>query len=75
MMIYILDGEGQPVGPFKNRENVKRFIKMMALCSEDWTDSRIVAGGGEVVPALHAVPTDSRANRFGGELKVVRGRP
>lgn len=38
------------MGPFKNRENVERFIEMMALCGEDWADNKIVEGGGHDTP-------------------------
>lgn len=43
-MIYLIDKMGQRIGPFENRENVKRFIGMMALCGEDWADHKIVEG-------------------------------
>lgn len=49
-MIYLLDVRGHHVGPFRNRECVERFINMMALCGEDWAESRILDGGEDVAP-------------------------
>ena len=62
-MIYILDGGGQYVGPFKNRENVKRFIEMMALCGEDWADRQVVKRGGDDAPELLPARMESCADR------------
>ncbi len=49
-MIYIRDGGGQPVGPFKDREHVERFIRMMTLCGEQWADNGVVERGEDAVP-------------------------
>ena len=72
-MIYLLDGAGQLVGPFKNRESVERFINMMALCGEDWADNRIIEGGGDDAAGRNPTRMDSCANRFevANNLKLV----
>lgn len=46
-MMYLIGGSGQHIGPFESREDVERFIGMMALCGEDWGDNTIVEGGRE----------------------------
>ena len=60
-MFFLLDGEGQHIGPFKNREAVARFIKMMALSGEDWADNQVVEQGGED-PLL--TTSEARATRW-----------
>ena len=76
-MIYLLHGAGQHIGPFENREEVERFIKMMALCGENWADSKIVEGGGEDAPGQNQAQMDPCANRREGanKLKLVGRRP
>ena len=44
-MIYLLEG-GEYVGPFENREEAERFIKLMGLCGENWEGSEVVEGEG-----------------------------
>jgi hypothetical protein len=76
-MIFLLDGSGKHVGPFENREAVERFIKMMALCGENWADSKIVEGGRNDAPGQNPAQMDSFANRLKGanKLKLVGRRP
>jgi hypothetical protein len=45
-MIYLREGGGQFVGPFKNRKEAERFIKLMALCGENWADTKVVEEEG-----------------------------
>ena len=61
------------MGPFRNRENVKRFIEMMALCGENWAGSRIVEGGGDDAPWPVPHQVDSGANRLraAGRLQLA----
>ena len=76
-MIYILDGAGQPVGPFKDREHVERFIRMMALCGEQWADNSIVELSEDDAPGLEAALMNSQAIRLkrDSKLKLVpKGR-
>ncbi len=75
-MIYILDGGGHHVGPFKNRENVERFIKMMALCGEDWADNKIVEEGGDDESGQNPAQMNSCANQWKSshKLKLVGRR-
>jgi hypothetical protein len=40
-MIYLRQ-RGQYVGPFKGRRDAERFIGMMKLCGEDWTDTEVI---------------------------------
>jgi hypothetical protein len=63
-MIYLLDDGGHPIGPFKNREEVERFIGMMALCGENWADHEIVPGGSDDAPMQNPARADSCADRF-----------
>jgi hypothetical protein len=76
-VIYILDGGGQHIGPFKNRENVERFIKMMALCGENWAGNKIVEGGRDDTPGQNPAPMNSCANQSKrtDKLKLVRRKP
>jgi hypothetical protein len=76
-MIFLLDGGGKHVGPFESREAVERFIRMMALCGENWADSKIVEGGGENAPEQNPGQMDPCANRREGanKLKLVGRRP
>jgi hypothetical protein len=76
-MIYLLDGGGQHVGPFKNREDVERFIKMMALCGEDWADNKTVEGGGDDAPGQNPAPMNFCANQLKrtNKLKLVGRKP
>jgi hypothetical protein len=41
-MIYLRGEGGQYVGPFKGFREVERFIKLMELCGENWTDTEVV---------------------------------
>ncbi|HYK90669.1 MAG TPA: hypothetical protein VE398_17990 [Acidobacteriota bacterium] len=41
-MIYLREGGGQYVGPFRSREDAERFIKLMELCGENWSDTEVV---------------------------------
>ena len=41
-MIYLREGGGQYVGPFKSRRDAERFIKLMELCGENWDDTEVV---------------------------------
>ncbi|HYK91584.1 MAG TPA: hypothetical protein VE398_22640 [Acidobacteriota bacterium] len=45
-MIYLREGGGQYVGPFKSRRDAERFIKLMELCGENWTDTEVVEEDG-----------------------------
>jgi len=76
-MIYILDGGRRQIGPFKNRENVERFIEMMALCGEDWADNKIVEGGWDDAPGQNRAQMNSCANRLksANKPKLVGRRP
>jgi hypothetical protein len=76
-MIYLIDGRGHLIGPFENRENVERFIGMMALCGENWADNKIVWGGGDDAPGQNPAQMDSWSNRLKStsKLKLVGRRP
>lgn len=76
-MLYILDGERAQIGPFKNREKAERFIKMMALCGEDWADNTIVERGGDAAAGQNPAPIAPYANQLksANVLKLVRRRP
>ncbi len=41
-MIYLREEGGHYVGPFKSRRAAERFIELMELCGEDWTDTEVV---------------------------------
>jgi hypothetical protein len=77
MMIYILDGGRRQIGPFKNRENVERFIEMMALCGEDWAHNKIVEGDGDDAPGQNPAQMNSCATRLKStnKPKLVGRRP
>jgi hypothetical protein len=45
-VIYLREEEGQYVGPFKSREDAKRFIELMELCGEDWAGTEVVEEEG-----------------------------
>jgi hypothetical protein len=45
-MIYLREGGGRYVGPFKSREGADRFIKLMGLCGENWEDTEVVEDDG-----------------------------
>ncbi len=45
-MIYLREGGGKYVGPFKSREEAERFIKLMELCGENWEDNEVVEEDG-----------------------------
>jgi hypothetical protein len=45
-MIYLLEGGVRHVGPFKSRKDAERFIKLMNLCGENWSDTEIVEEDG-----------------------------
>jgi hypothetical protein len=45
-MIYLREGGGQYVGPFKSRKEAERFIKLMELCGENWADTEVVEEDG-----------------------------
>jgi len=76
-MIYLLDNEGQQIGPFENRNEVERFIEMMALCGESWADHKIVEGNGEDAPGKNPALTGFCAKPSKGayRLKLVGRRP
>ena len=76
-MIYLIDGRGHQIGPFGNRENVERFIGMMALCGENWADNKIVSGGGDDVPRQNPAHMDSCTNlwKSTSKLKLVGRKP
>jgi hypothetical protein len=72
-MIYILDGGGHHVGPFKNRGNVQCFIKLMAMCGEDWAGNKIVEIAGGDTPGQNPAQMNSCANpwKSPSKLKLV----
>ena len=76
-MIYLLDEDGQSIGPFKNREDVERFIKMMALCGEDWAGNKIVQGGENDAPGQNLAQINSCTNpsKSTNKLKLVGRKP
>ena len=76
-MIFLLDGSGKNVGPFENREAVERFIQMMALCGEDWADSKIVEGSGNNAAGQIPAHMESCAHRGKdvNKLRLVGRRP
>ncbi|MBZ5499505.1 MAG: hypothetical protein LAP85_24160 [Acidobacteriia bacterium] len=77
-MIYLVDAGGEHVGPFENQEAVERFIKMMALCGENWADHKIVGESGDDANVLqNATQMDSSANprKSANKLKLVGRRP
>ena len=77
-MIYLIDREGQPIGPFENRGAIERFIEMMALCDENWADKKIIEGSGDNAPGRNNPPQmDSCANQLksANKLKLVGRRP
>ena len=45
-MIYLREGGGQYVGPFKSRKEAERFIQLMELCGENWDDTEIMEEDG-----------------------------
>ena len=45
-MIYLREGEGQYVGPFKSRKDAERFIELMQLCGENWAGTEVVVVDG-----------------------------
>ena len=51
-MIYLREGEGQYVGPFKSREDAERFIELMELCGENWAGTEVVEEEGGIDPTL-----------------------
>jgi hypothetical protein len=55
-MIYVREGEGQYVGPFKSRKHAKRFIELMELCGENWAGTEVVVVEGRPDPRIP--PTD-----------------
>jgi hypothetical protein len=55
-VIYLCEREGQYAGPFKSREDAKRFIELMELCGENWTDTEVVEEDGGLEPTVP--PTD-----------------
>jgi len=76
-VIYLLDEAGKHVGPFENREGVRRFIQMMALCGENWGDNKIIEECGCDAPGLQNPPDkDSCASRLKsiGRLKLAGRR-
>ncbi len=46
MIFYLREEEGQYVGPFKSREDAKRFIELMELCGENWAGTEVVEEEG-----------------------------
>ena len=76
-MIYLLSKSGKHVGPFENCDAVDRFIKMMALCGEDWGDSKILEEG--VKDALHRhpaqLPSPPGRPKDTSRMKLVGRRP
>ena len=56
-MIYLLGEGGQHVGPFKDLKEVERFIKLMELCGENWSDSEVVEEDGIDSIVGQAAPT------------------
>ncbi len=45
-MIYLREGGGKYVGPFKSRNEAERFIKLMDMCGENWEDAEVVEEDG-----------------------------
>ena len=45
-MIYLREGGGRFVGPFKSQKVAERFIRLMELCGEDWGDTKVVEKDG-----------------------------
>jgi len=76
-MFYLLGGGGQNVGPFENRRAVERFIRMMALCGEDWTGYKIVDGGEDDPSGQNPPRHGFRANPIScvDRLKLVGRKP
>jgi len=52
MIFYLREEEGQYVGPFKSREDAKRFIELMELCGEDWEGTEVVEEEGRLDPMV-----------------------
>jgi len=52
MIFYLREEEGQYVGPFKSREDAKRFIDLMELCGEDWAGTEVVEEEGRFDPSV-----------------------
>jgi hypothetical protein len=50
-MIYLREGGGQYVGPFKSRKDVERFVKLMELCGENWAGAEVIEEEGGIDPA------------------------
>ena len=77
VMIYMLDGRGHHIGPFENREDVERFIQLMALCGENWASNKIVEGGGDDAPVQNQAQMVSCPNPCKGafKLRLVGRRP
>ena len=75
--IFLLDEIGTHIGPFESREAVERFIKMMALCDDNWAARELVEGGGNDVPGQNPPPMNPCANQIKGtsKLKLVGRRP
>jgi hypothetical protein len=76
-MIYLLDSAGQQIGPFENREEVERFVRMMALCGESWADNKIIEGGSNDSYAQNPAPATpcSTPGKSVYKLKLVGRRP
>ena len=76
-MIYLIDVRGHLIGPFENRKDVQRFIGMMALCGENWADSKIVPGAGDDMHGQNPVQVDSCVGRLksAARLRLVGRRP
>jgi hypothetical protein len=76
-VIYLIDGRGHLIGPFENREDIDRFIGMMALCGENWADYKIVAGGGDDAPGQRPTQVASWSKRLKStsKLRLVGRRP
>jgi hypothetical protein len=55
-MIYLREGGGQHVGPFKSREEAERFIKLMELCGENWDDAEVMEEDGIFLTAGQKQP-------------------
>ena len=45
-MIYLNAKKEGYVGPFKNRKDAERFIKLMELCGENWAGTEVVEEEG-----------------------------
>lgn len=75
-MIYLIDEQGQQIGPFEERDDVERFIGMMALCGEDWADNRIVEADLDDSSGQNRAPMGSCANarKSAYRLKLVGSR-